>query len=88
MSWNIVNVMYEDRNHPGYFAGAVYSYIADHPVIVGDIVKVPTKYGDREAKVVRVNVPVTEIQCRVGQLLHITEPSVAGADLFAGFFDE
>ncbi len=82
---NIVNVMYEDRHNPGYFSGAVYSYIADHPVAVGDIVKVPTRYGDREAKVVKIGIPVNDIQCRVGQLLHITEPAIAGGDLFDAF---
>ncbi len=71
---------------PGQYSGCKYTYIADHPVVVGDIVNVPTKYGDRKAKVVRTEVPIGDIQCRVGQILHITEPAIAGDDLFSGFF--
>lgn len=83
---DICNVQFEDRRNPGYFSGGCYSYINDHPLEVGDIVKVPTKYGESMAKVCRVNVPVTEIGCRVGELRHITEPATSG-DIFAGFFD-
>ena len=83
---NIVNVQFEDRRHPGYYSGGSYSYIADNPLAVGDIVKAPTRYGDSIAKVCRVNVPVTEIGCKVGELKHITEPATSG-DLFSGFFD-
>lgn len=83
---NIVHVQFEDRRNPGYYAGGSYSYIADHPLAVGDLVKVSTKYGESNAKVCRVNVPVTEIGCRVGELRHITEPAILG-DIFTGFFD-
>ena len=83
---SVVNVQFEEQRNPGYYSGGHYSYINDFPVEVGDIVKVSTKYGDTTAKVCRVNVPVTEIGCRVGELRHITEPATSG-DLFAGFFD-
>lgn len=84
---NIVQVQFEDKRTPGYFSGGLYSYIGDHPLQVGDIVKVPTKFGESRAKVCRVNVPVTEIHCRVGELKHITEPATAG-DLFIDLFGD
>lgn len=83
----IVLVQFEDRSNPGYFAGSSYSYIADRGLAVGDLVKVPTKYGERRAKVVRTNVPIRELQCRVGQLRKIAGKATHGTDLFAGFFD-
>ena len=83
---SLVQVQFESRYKPGTYSGGAYTYIADHPLIVGDIVKVPTKYGESMAKVCRVNVPIPEIHCRVGELKHITEPATSG-DLFAGFFD-
>lgn len=83
---NLVQVQFESRWKPGTYSGGAYTYIADHPLAVGDIVKVPTKYGESTAKVCRVNVPVTEIGCKVGELKHITEPATSG-DLFSGFFD-
>lgn len=82
----IILVQFEDRSNPGYFAGSSYSYIADRGLTVGDIVKVPTKYGTRTAKVVRTDVPIRELQCRVGQLRKIPDQAPT-SDLFAGFFD-
>lgn len=67
--------------------GKEFSYIADVPLAKGDVVNVPTKYGPKECRVSRTGVPIGEIQCRVGQLLHITEPATPGGDLFKGFFD-
>lgn len=84
---DLVQVQFENQHRPGTYAGGSYTYIADHPLVVGDIVNVPTKYGEREAKVTKTNVSVGEIQCRVGQLLHITAPAIPGGDLFAGFLD-
>lgn len=84
---SIVQVIFEDRRNPGTFGGGSYSYLAEHPVAVGDIVNVPTKYGDRDAKVVKTDVPVGEIQCRVGQLRKITGPAIPGGNLFSSFFD-
>ena len=47
--------------------------------------KVPTKFGESEARVSRIDVPISELQCRVGELRHITEaPTIGG--LFAGAF--
>ena len=67
----------------GEYKGS-YSYIADVPVQVGDIVMAPTKYGDAEAKIIKTDVPISEIQCRVGQLLHITS-SASPSNLFDEF---
>ena len=84
---SIVQVIFEDRRNPGTFSGGSYSYLAEQPVAVGDIVNVPTKYGDRDAKIVKIDVPIREIQCRVGQLRKITGPALSGGDLFSSFFD-
>ena len=84
---DIVHVRFESLQRPGTFSGAKYSYIADYPLAVGDIVNVPTKYGIGTACVVDVNVPAYEIGCKVGDLRHITEPATVGGDLFAEFFN-
>ena len=81
---NLVQVQFESRNTPGMYTGKPFSYIADVPLKEGDIVKAPTKYGDRQARVFRVNVPLNEIQCRAGELRHITE-AVPSGNLFTGF---
>jgi hypothetical protein len=82
----LVNVQFRDRKC-GEFMGPEFSYIADVPLHKGDVVKVPTKYGTREGCVSRVGVPVGEIQCRIGELRHITEAATPGGDVFKGFFD-
>ena len=86
---NIVNVQFRNRYSPAKeFGGGVYAYIADVPLAVGDIVTVPTAYGDSEARVCRVDVPAEELPrtLSVDRLKHITEPAVPG-DAFAGFFN-
>lgn len=84
---SLVQVQFESKQRPGIFSGASYTYIADHPLVVGDLVNVPTKYGARDAKVVRTGVPLGDIQCRIGELRHITEPATPALDLFSSFFD-
>lgn len=84
---DLVQVQFESHANPGTFSGGNYTYIADNPLAVGDIVNCPTKYGDRQAQVVRTGVPIAEIPCRVGQLRHITAPAAPACDLFASFFD-
>lgn len=86
MNVNLVNVQFRDRRC-GEFMGAEFSYIADVPLQKGDVVNIPTKYGTREGCVSRVGVPLNEIQCRVGELRHITETATPGGDIFKGFFD-
>jgi len=83
---NLVNVQFRNKKS-GEFTGAEFSYIADVPLHKGDVVNVQTKYGTREGCISRVDVPIGEIQCRVGELRHITEPAMPCGDLFKGFFD-
>jgi hypothetical protein len=82
----LVQVQFRDRKC-GEFTGREFSYIADVAVQKGDVVNVPTKYGPREACISRVDVPIGEIQCRVGELRHITDAATPGGDIFKGFFD-
>lgn len=81
----IVQVQFKSRYNDTY-GGKAYSYVADIPVKVGDIVKVPTAGGDGEAKVCRVDVPERECSFPIEALRHITEPATPVGDLFAGFF--
>lgn len=84
---DLVKVRFESLRNPGTFDGEFYTYIAEQPLAVGDIVNVPTKYGERQAKVVRTEVPIGDIECRIGQLKKITGPAICGGDLFSGFLD-
>lgn len=86
MDVNLVNVQFRDRKC-GEFTGREFSYIADVPLQKGDVVSVSTKYGPRHGCISRVGVPISELQCRVGELRHITESATPGGDLFKGFFD-
>lgn len=83
---NLVAVQFESRHRPGTYTGQEFTYIADVALQTGDIVNVPTKFGDRKACVSRIDVSIGEIQCRVGELRHITEAPIVGGDLFSGFF--
>lgn len=83
---DLVQVQFKNRNSDTY-GGRAYTYAADVPLQVGDIVKVPTSNGDGEAKVCRVNVPESECGFPVDMLRHITEPATPGGNIFAGFFD-
>lgn len=83
---NIVQVQFRSRYGSG-FGGTNYTYIADVPLKVGDIVKVPTRYGDSEAKVSRIDVPADEVPTTFGGLLHITESATPGDGIFDGFFN-
>lgn len=81
----IVAVQFFSERYKRY-SGALYHYIADTPLEEGDVVTVPTSYGDRQAKVARVDIPYSELTVRVGQLRHITEPATPGGGLFDGLF--
>lgn len=81
---SIVSVQFKNR-WSGQYSGKEYAYIADVPVSVDDIVKVPAGNGTSEAKVVRVDVPESEIPAHM-QLKHITEPVTPGGSLFEDFF--
>lgn len=81
---NIVQVQFRNR-FSGQYSGKAYTYIADVPVQVDDIVQVPTSSGASEAKVIRVDVPESEIPAWM-QLKHITEPATPGGTMFDEFF--
>lgn len=81
MKTNIVQVQFESRYKPGTYGGRAYTYRTDVPLDVGDIVKVPTKFGDNNAKVYRVDVPESEVPPGV-ELKH---PTVSSG-MFDGFF--
>lgn len=84
---DIVFVQFKDRYHDGY-GGRTYSYIADVPLKVGDIVTVPTVNGDGEARVCEVNVPDTALPDFLTRerLKHITTAATVGG-LFDDFFE-
>lgn len=80
----IVQVQFKNRFSYTY-SGNAYTYYADVPVQVGDIVKAPTKFGESEAKVCRVDVPESEIPAYM-ELKHITESATPGGSIFDEFF--
>ena len=80
---DIVHVQFKSRYREEY-SGPAYTYRADVPLCVGGIVKVPTKFGDSEARVSRVGVPESELTFH-GELRHITEPPAVSGGLFDDF---
>ena len=84
---DLVKVRFESLRNPGTFDGGAYTYIAEQHLTVGDIVNCPTRYGERQAQVVRTDVPISDVECRIGQLRKIAGPAIPKGDLFAGFFD-
>lgn len=76
---NIVQVQFKNR-HNDRFGGTNYSYIAEVPVSVGDIVRVPTAYGESEAKIVAVDLPESALPRWLNpeSLKRITVPAVSG----------
>ena len=81
---SIVSVQFKSRYSDTY-GGKEYAYISDVPVTEGDIVKVPTKFGDTEARVCRADVPESEIPAWM-ELKHITEAATPGGSMFDEFF--
>lgn len=81
---SIVSIQFKSR-YSGAFGGKEYAYYADVPVQKGDIVKVPTKFGDTEAKICRVDVPESEIPSWM-ELKHITEAATPESTMFDEFF--
>ena len=81
---SIVSVQFKSR-YTGIYGGNEYAYYADVPVSKGDIVKVPTQYGESEAKVCRVDVPESEIPAWM-ELKHITEAATPGGSIFDEFY--
>ena len=82
---SLVQVQFRNRYGEGY-GGAAYTYIANVPLAVGDIVTVPTKFGNNEARVCRINVPDAEVERFSDNLKHITEPASVSKSIFDEFF--
>ena len=77
-----VQVQFKSR-YSGEYGGRAYTYIADVPLEVGDVVTVPTASGDCEARVCRVNIPEAEARGGyTGEFRRIETPTTIG-NLFA-----
>lgn len=61
MKTNIVAVELESRALPGQYVPRPYTYYTRHPLVVGDIVNAPTRFGATRGRVVRVDVPEHEV---------------------------
>lgn len=57
----LISVKYEDNVYPKTFGGKAYTYYTTFDVEVGDLVIAPTKYEDKVAKVVAINVPESNV---------------------------
>lgn len=62
METNIVSVKYESEYNPRTFVGKSYSYYTNTKLKVGDLVIVPTAFGDKIARVSIINIPEDEIR--------------------------
>lgn len=62
MEKNIISVKYEDKYIPKTFSGKAYSYYTNIDVNIGDLVCVPTVYGEKIAIVSEVNIPEQKIE--------------------------
>lgn len=58
----IVKVRFKSRFQPGEWSPREYSYYAAVPLKVGDLVVVPSKYGESVAKVSQVHVDEREVR--------------------------
>ena len=70
---NIVSVKYEDKYMPKTFSGRSYSYITAIPLSIGDLVVVPTSYGEKIARVSAINIPEFKVEFMKANLKLITE---------------
>ena len=61
MNIEIVSVVFENKKIPEEYIGREYSYRTAIPLVVGDIVSVPTQKGEGKAKVVKVGVKESEL---------------------------
>ena len=62
METNIVGVKYQSKYDSQNFEGKMYSYYTNIKLDIGDIVIVPTDYGEKYAIVSRINVLEQEIE--------------------------
>lgn len=75
----IISVQFKSKFN-GQWYGNNYSYICDFPVKKGDIVKVPTKFGDSEAIVRNTNIPPYRVDPKIFPLLKKVDSIVEGKD--------
>ena len=69
----IINVQFKNKKNDSY-GGRPYSYRCEIPATPGDIVKVPTAYGDSNARVLEIDVPESRVDERIlPQLKTVTE---------------
>lgn len=76
---NIVKVRY--LNEFMEFSGREYTYFADQDLAVGDIVKVPTKFGTSTAKVSQINVSEKEVAPIASLMRTIPEQEITRENL-------
>lgn len=62
MNVHIISVKHEDKFIPKTFSGKVYIYYSLVDVNVGDLVIVPTSYGDKMARVSEINIPKNKVE--------------------------
>lgn len=62
MKTNIISVKYEDKYIPKTFSGKAYSYYTNTDVNIGDLVLVPTAYGERIAMVSEINISEQKVE--------------------------
>lgn len=62
MKTNIISVKYESNYTPKVFEGKSYNYYSNTDVNVGDLVIVPTAYGDKIARVSEINIPEYKVE--------------------------
>ena len=60
----IISVQFKGKKSDTY-GGMKFSYFCHLPVKPGDLVRVPTKYGDTIAKVADVDVPTSKVDDRI-----------------------
>ena len=60
MDKKIVKVQFRSK-FTGEYSGSEYSYYAEEDLQVGDEVKVPTRFGESDARVTMIAVPEDEV---------------------------
>lgn len=82
---DLIQVQFKSKYADSY-GGRPYTYRTESPMNVGDVVTVPTRSGNSEARVCRVDVPESELDSFVrDKLLTVTAPATVGS-LFDEFF--
>ena len=67
----IVNVQFESKSDPGTYKGRAYSYFSKSPLVIGEIVTVPTAKGEGNAMVTAVDVAPDAVGCDLSLLKYV-----------------